>query len=160
MPEFETIKDVVKEDLREEQAYNEMIAAVEEAKNAAKELSFDQIAREFGLSVHHTGMIDPSDDKKIQDLDKKGLIGKTLLGLDKVGALSVQNSDRACFLIKVDAIQDYTQEDFIDAQDKAQSSVATNRMNMQIESVVASLHRNATIETNESILIAGEEYSE
>jgi hypothetical protein len=26
--------------------------------------------------------------------------------------------------------------------------------------VVASLHRNATIETNESILIAGEEYSE
>jgi hypothetical protein len=33
-------------------------------------------------------------------------------------------------------------------------------MKMQVESVVASLHRNATIETNESIQIAGEEYSE
>ncbi len=160
LPEFESIKDVVKDDLREERAYEAMMAALQDAQKAAANTSFDQLSKDFQVPLHHTGMIDPTDAKKVKDLEKQGFQPKELLGLDKVGTLSVQNGDRVSFLIKVDAIEDYSQEDLDQAQKEIESSLATNHMKMQIESVVASLHRNATIETNESIQIAGEEYSE
>jgi hypothetical protein len=160
LPAFDSIKEVVKDDLYEERAYNAMISAVEEAKKAATQSSFEQIAKEFNATLHRTGMVQSTDSKKMQELDKKNLPTKTMLGLDKVGALMVHNDDRVSFLIKLDAIEDYSQEDLIAAQAEIKPQVIANRMKMQVESVVASLHRNATIETNESTQIAGEEYSE
>ena len=63
-------------------------------------------------------------------------------------------------MIKVDTIEEYSQNDLLAAQKEVKSHAEPSRMKAQVESFVASLHRNATIETNESILIAGEEYSE
>ncbi|HLC06759.1 MAG TPA: SurA N-terminal domain-containing protein [Candidatus Babeliales bacterium] len=160
LPEFDSIKDVVKGDLYEERAYDAMISAVEEAKKAATQSSFDQLAKEFGASLHHTDMIQPNDSKKIQELDKKGLPAKAMLGFDKSGAIFVHSGERVSFLIKVDAIEEYDQNDLISAQTEILPHLESNRMKMQIESVVASLHRNATIETNELTQITEEEYSE
>lgn len=160
LPEYDSIKDIVKNDLHEERAYDTMVHAVQKAKEAATEMSFDQLAKEFGASLHHTGMIQPNDNKKIQELDKKGLPAKMMLGLDKVGATLVHNSDRISFLVKVDAIEEYSQNDLEASKKEILTHLESNRTKMQVESVIASLHRNATIETNESTQIPDEEYSE
>jgi hypothetical protein len=160
LPEFDSIEDVVIDDLHEERAYSAMIDAVSAAKTAAKEHSFEQIAKEHNAALHRTGMIQPNDNKKVQELDKKDLPAKAMLSLDKVGALMVHNGDRISTLIKVDAIEKYDQEGLIAGLNEVQPLLVNNRMKMQVESVVASLHRNATIETNESTQIADEEYSE
>ena len=161
LPEFISIKEIVKDDLREERAYNAMLDMVQQAKAAAAEgSSFDSMAKKFGGLLHHTGMIDPSDSKKIQELDKKGLPARTMLALDKKGAILAHNGEGTSFLIKVDALEEYSKNDLFDAKKEVKSHIVPSRMKAQVESFVASLHRNATIETNESILIAGEEYSE
>lgn len=157
LPEFDSIKDVVINDLHEERAYQAMMDAINEAQAAAKDASFEQLAKQFNASVHYTDMIQPDDNKKMQELDKKDLPAKTMLGLDKVGSLLVHNGDRVSTLIKVDAIENTG----LNASEQAIDPLLMNsRTKMQVESVVASLHRNATIETNESTQIAGEEYSE
>ena len=160
LPELNSIKEVVKEDLCEERAYNAMMDMMQEAQKAAPGSSFDAMAKDFNASLHHTGMILPDDSKKMQELDKKGLPSRAMIGLDRAGSIFVHNGERTSFLIKVDAIEEYSQDELAAAQKEVKSHLVPSRMKAQIESFVASLHRNATIETNESILIAGEEYSE
>jgi hypothetical protein len=160
LPEFNSIKAIVKGDLCEERAYDAMTSAVQEAKESAATASFESIAKKYNVSLNHTGMIDPTDNKKVQELDKKGLPAKMMLGLNKEGLVLLHHDDRTSFLIKVDAIQDYNEEQFLRAEKEIKAHVTPYRMKSQVESAIASLHRNATIETNESILIAGEEYSE
>ena len=160
LPEFNSIKAVVKDDLCEERAYDAMAGAVQEAKAATASTSFEAIAKEYNVLLHHTGMVDPSDNKKVQELDKKGLPAKKMLSLNKEGLVLLHNDERTSFLIKVDAIEEYSEGVLLEAEKEIKSHLAPYRMKAQVESTVASLHRNATIETNESILIAGEEYSE
>jgi len=160
LPKYELIRDIVIEDLHQERAYNQMIDAMKQAKEAAAELSFEQLAKKYNASLHYTGMIYPSDNKKTQELDKKELPAKAMLSLDKVGALMVHSTDRMGMLIKVDTIENDDIKQVPAEYKEVQSLLSNNRMKMQVESVVASLHRNATIETNESTQIAGEEYSE
>ena len=160
LPEFDSIKDVVTNDLHEENAFQAMIDTVNKAKIAAKSASFEQLAKEFNATLNSTGMVQPDDNKKMQELDKKDLPAKTMMGLDKVGSILVHNGDRISTLIKLDAIETPKGEDFNTAIEVADPLVINNRTKMQVESLVASLHRNATIETNESTQIAGEEYSE
>lgn len=160
LPEFSSIKNVVKDDLREERAYDAMMSSVQEAKKAADTLSFEAIAKEYNVPLHHTGIIQPGDNKKMQELDKKGLPARTMLGLNKEGLVLLHNDDRTSFLIKVDAIDTYDDNDLLRAEEEIKSRIMPHRMKAQVESAIASLHRNATIETNESILIASEEYSE
>jgi hypothetical protein len=160
LPALDSIKDVVKGDLWEERAHNRMVNKVQEAKGAAAQLSFKEVQKQFGGSLNSTDMIQPTDNKKIQELDKKQLPARTMLALDKVGSLVVHNGERESVLIKLDAIEQYSENMLIDAQNEAKGALDSLRTKLQLESFVASLHRNATIETNESILIAGEEYSE
>ena len=83
-----------------------------------------------------------------------------MLGLDKEGLVMMHHGEGTSYLIKVDALEDYSQEDILQAQNELKLRIEPQQMKAQVESLVASLHRNATIETNESTVIAGEEYSE
>ena len=161
LPDFESIKDVVKGDFIEELAHNKMIEKVQHVKDtAATGVSFEELQKTFGGSLYYTNMIEPNDNNKIQELDKKGLPSRAMLNLDKVGAMFVHNGERVSILIKLTGIESYDEKTLSDAQTEVKNQLDHMRIKLQLESFVASLHRNATIETNESILIAGEEYSE
>lgn len=160
LPEFDSIEEIVVNDLHEERAYNAMIDTITQAQEACKDRSFEDVAKTFNASLHYTDMIKPSDNKKIQELDKKELPAKRMLSLDKQGSLIIHNGDRASLLIKLDAIEKDDQQANSSELKEVESLVVNNRMKMQVESVVASLHRNATIEMNESTQLADEEYSE
>jgi hypothetical protein len=160
LPEFDSIKAVVKGDVCEERSYDAMINAVQEAKDSSTDTSFEAIAKKYNLVVHHTGMVHPTDNKKIQELDKKGLPTKRMLGLNKEGLVLLHNDDRTSLLIKVEAIEEYSEAHLLGVEKEIKARIMPYRMKSQVESTIASLHRNATIETNELTVIAGEEYSE
>ena len=161
LPEFESIKDIVIADLYQERAYQAMINATNEAKKAAKDSTFEQLAKQFNASIHYTDMMRSDENKKMQDLDKKGLPAKAMMELEKKGSLLVHNNDDSnSMLIKLESMEEYSQAALESQLREIQPLIENNRAKMQVESVVASLHRNATIETNESTQIAGEEYSE
>lgn len=161
LPTLDSIKEVVIEDVWQDRAHGRMAKKIQEAKAAiAANSSFETVQQQFNGVLNHTEMIGAADSKKIKDLDKKGLPTRTMLGLDKVGSVFVHNGERMSFIIKLDAIESYGENKLLDAQKEVVGQMESTRMKAQLESFVASLHRNATIETNESILIAGEEYSE
>ncbi|HSC24837.1 MAG TPA: SurA N-terminal domain-containing protein [Candidatus Babeliales bacterium] len=160
LPDFNSIKEIVINDVHEQRAREEMLQDIKHAKLAALSSSFDVIAKELNVPLRYTDMIDPHDDKKMQELEKKELPSKNMLKLDKVGSITVHNGEKVSFLIKVDAIQEFIQSDFDMAQKAIKRTLTPYSINSHIESFVASLHRNATIETNESILITDKEYSE
>lgn len=160
LPALDTIKEIVKEDVWQERARNTMMLTVEKAMNAAKEMSFKEIQQQYGGILRFTEMVKPTDDKKIRELDEKELPSREMLGLDKIGAVFTHNVENSSMLIKLDACEPYNENMLSDAQKEINNRLEAARIKLQLESVVASLHRNATIETNESILIADEEYSE
>lgn len=159
LPGYESIKDVVAQDLREERAQLAMANTMKEMQEAAHHESFVQLAQEYNCTMHRTGMIKPDDNKKMQELDKKDLPAKDMLLLDKEGALLTHVHEKGSTLIKLETIEPYESASGDEIR-SMEALLTNNRMKMQIEGVVASLHRNATIETNESTQLAGEEYSE
>lgn len=159
LPDCDSIKDIVAADLYEERAYKAMANAINTVKEEAAQLSFDKLSKKYNIPLHHTDTIQPDDNKRIKEYEKKDLPIKSMLNLDKIGSLLVHNGDRMSLLIKLDTIEEYSSENSATQLDEVKS-LANNRAKMHVESVVASLHRNATIETNESIQSASEEYSE
>lgn len=160
LPEFDSIQDIVTNDLHEERAHAAMIDTIAQAQEAASDNSFEQLAKIFNVPLYHTDMIKPGDSKKMQEFDKKEIPAKRMLNLDKVGSLLVHNGERMSMLITLDAIEKSDEQRDLTELKEIEALVINNRMKMQVESVVASLHRNATIEMNESTQLAGEEYSE
>jgi hypothetical protein len=160
LPEFDSIKQIVKDDLCYERAHTAMMNGMKEARKTAQTDSLETIAHKHHASLHHIDMIKPDDAKRLQELDKKGLPARTMVGLEKAGTIVEHHTEKASFLIKVDEIEAYSPADLAAAQKEIATPLAQQRTRGYMESIVASLHRNATIETNESILIADEKYSE
>jgi len=160
LPSYDSIKDIVKNDMREEQAHDAMKNAVEQARKEAKTASLQEIAKKYNVSIGHTDMIFPDDAQKIKELDKKGLPTRIMLGIEKKNLPFVFYGDQSTFLIKIDTLQKYNQEKSKDIEKEEKNTLNSYRLKGHLESAVASLHRNATIETNESITIVNEEYSE
>lgn len=160
LPAMESIKEVVTEDIWQERARDRMLNVLQEAKKAAALLSFKEIQKQYGGSLQYIDMIKPTDNKKMQELDAKALPTREMLSLDKIGSIIMHDAEELSMLIKLDAIESYDENMLTDVQNEIKTRLESARTKLQLESFVASLHRNATIENNESILIAGEEYSE
>jgi SurA-like protein/parvulin-like peptidyl-prolyl cis-trans isomerase-like protein len=160
LPALESIKDVVATDLYEEQAREAMHAQVVKAQEQAANTSFEELHNLFKVPFEHTEMMRPFEAKKMQAAEKRGLPIRDMMMFEKVGSIFVHNGDRDSFLIKLDALETWDENKFAAMQKDIIDHVGPMRIKLYLESFVASLHRNATIETNELILIADEEYSE
>jgi len=160
LPDFDSIKDIVSNDLYEEKAHIKMAQAVTDAQSKAYNSSLLSLKESFNASYEKIEMLHPHDTKKIQELEKKEIPAREILGCDKVGMIVVNQGEKSSIVAKVESLELFDEQRFIAAQKDLESQLASQRMNFYHESLVASLRRSATIETNETILITGEEYSE
>ena len=133
---------------------------VAEAKKAVEINSFDDMRTSFNATLNSNDMLSSQDQKKLQDLSKKGLPVYEMIHMEKEGSVLIHNGDRNSFLIKVDKIEPFDQNRFLELEKDVRDHLGPIRTKLLLDGAIASLHRNATIETNESILIAGKEYSE
>ncbi len=160
LPDMASIQDVVKNDFYENEASRALQRDFSKAKDMAKIESFESIRSAFNASLSNTGTFGQKDSKKMQELSKKGLPVHEMLTMEKQGSVLSFDSDKNSFLITLETIDTLDEEAFLKAEKEIKERLGSTRARLLLDSVVASLHRNATIETNESILTTNETYSE
>jgi len=160
LPSFESIKDVVSKDYYDSKARELMEERLQEVKKMTQEMSFDKIKSLLNTTIHTINMVNPADTKQMSSLEKKGLPMRELLNLDKKGTIFTYNSDKNNYIFKLDEIENFDENRFQEMRKEVKDQLGAVRTRLLLDGFVASLHRNATIETNESILIMSEEYSE
>ena len=159
LPVIESIKSVVQDDFYEKRASDTLQNELKQAKNAAKNKSFNELQKEFGINIEEIGWIKPNDTESKRKLEKRGLPITKMMQLDSIGMILDEQSDRDGYLVHLDDVL-VPQKEQADMQwDKAKNRIEPNRMNLYTEAFVASLYRNAKIEVNESVIIADEEHS-
>jgi hypothetical protein len=160
LPDFASIKDVVKNDFYENKAHKALETKVVEAQKKAETQSFDALRTEFDATLNTTDMINSQDHKKLQELSKKGLPVHEMINLEKEGSILLHKGERNNVLIKLQTIEPFDESRFLSLEKEVKDHLGPIRSRLLLDAFVASLHRNATIETNESILITSEDYSE
>jgi len=159
LPNLESIKDVVTNDMYEARANQSMHVALEEAKKQAIE-NPDAV---FGVKgqAHHeeTGWIKKENADQIKSLEKRGISAEKILQLEKIGSVSLIMGDRNGYLVRLDAIEPFNEDLFMANKDTLENKLNSEQTRLLLEGFVASLYRNATISVNESIMNLYQEYS-
>jgi hypothetical protein len=152
LPELSSIKEIVMTDLYEERASLNMKNTINKAQELAHIQSFDAVAPLVHASLYTTSLFGISDQKQINDLERMGLPVRSMMMLEKIGSLMIHNGEKDSFLIKLDGIQPFNEESYNAAQPEVKKSIVPLQTKLFLDGIVASLHRNATIETNEILL--------
>jgi len=160
LPDFKSVKDIVRNDFYEHKAKITLKNKLHEAKKEASSKTFNDLREAFGVQLQTTDMIGTKSQKILQELNKKGLPVHEMLSLEKKGSVIMHEGDRNSYLITLEDVEQFDEEQFQKLQEDIQSQIGSTRAQLLINSAVASLHRNATIETSNSIFITNEEYSE
>lgn len=151
-PELSTVRSAVVADLYRQRAAVALHNALQEANNMLKEgSSVEEIVKEFGASVFHTGIIHPTETKELQELAKKGLPQHAVRSLTQVGSTLIDDQGINGHLIRLDEIEPFNEKSFAEHKDEIIRAAQSAKMRLLAEAFVASLYRNATIETNQSV---------
>ncbi|MGB8366847.1 MAG: peptidylprolyl isomerase [Candidatus Babeliales bacterium] len=159
LPNLETIKSVVIDDLYEEKATEALQKQVKKVKKLVKNKQFMSLAEEFALEKEETGWIKPKNAESKNMLKSRGLPVSQIMQLDSVGMIREEKVGNDKYLIRLDEIQTPTIELDSEQWEKAKNEVSSSRTNLYKEAFVASLFRPAKIKTNESVVLTNEEYS-
>jgi parvulin-like peptidyl-prolyl isomerase len=152
LPALDDIKEQVTQDLYEQNAKNALSAALKKAHSESKTVSFDELKKTYSASLEHTDLIKPNDEKGAESLSKKGLSVDQLFQLEKVGATLVHETGKNGYLVRLDEVGDFDLKQYVQDRGKMKASLQAERERLLGEGFVASLYRNATIETNESLV--------
>src|SRR5690606_1958803 len=86
LPDFDSIKDIVKGDLYEQRAKLNLKTALNEAAVKAAELPFNELQKLFNVPYNTTEMLN-SGDKTLKDLERYGLPVQNMIDLEKIGSV-------------------------------------------------------------------------
>ncbi len=152
-PSLESVKEQVVHDYQQQQAFEKMQQAVDQAyKRAATEPaeSMNDLKNAYRAQLETTDFIAPSDYTAMQELTKKGISNEQLRELGTVGSIGKEITPEHGYIIRLDELKKYTPEDFT-AHKKELLSRAYQELQQRVESgFVASLYKNATIRLNKS----------
>lgn len=157
-PDLNTIKQTVEDDLRKDRARQAMITFVRDLKTKVRKGNAQALAKENGCSYERTNTIKPDDNAYVETLKKRGIPVQLFAALDKVPGVAVSEGDKVCYVIVLDEIEPVSAELFIQKENTIASSLSAELADATINGFVASLYRNATIKTNETLLHAEEDY--
>ncbi len=85
LPDLDTIKDTVTQDLQEQRAQQMLEETVEKARSLAQTKSFQELKKEFNADVSQTDWIDPALNDAAESLKKKGVPVGQMLKMEKKG---------------------------------------------------------------------------
>lgn len=159
IPSLETVKATVEADLYKERAYKTMVARVQEVKRAINPQSASALAKENGFTFEATDWIRPDNNERVEALKKKGVPVNLFAALEKVASVASQETENGAYIVVLDAIEPVSPAVFVQKENILTRQVLGDYAGMLVNGFVASLYRNATIKTNESLLHTEEDYS-
>lgn len=152
LPSLETIKSTVSSDYYEDAAKNKMSEMLKQAKSQLKDSPFRDLKKSFDGEFAQTGWLDPSNKEDIEKFKNKGLPIEEMLQMEKIGSVLTHQDDQKGFVVRLDEIEPLDPQKFDEKGSETARSLEQQRMQQYQEGFVASLHRNAKIETNESVI--------
>ena len=151
VPSIDSLEETVRNDLYEFRAKKELKRALDEAKKAASG-SAQALKDIGGISFEQTGMIKKSDTKAVDSLKKRGIAVSKAFELEKIGAVNALLEGDNGYIVRLDKIEPFDVSEFqASVPELANQSYSKDAGNF-IEGFIASLHRNAIIETNKSLI--------
>lgn len=160
IPSLESIKDTVKHDMNRDYAMKKRSECLEEARKQATQKPLDEVAKELNVQVKQLGWIKPDDTKRLDALRNEYAIpGDIFTHLEKKGSLTTHDLGEQSYIIRLDAIKPLDEKLFEEKKEKLLVTLEGQQARRMVDGFVASLCRNATIKTNESLLHKNDEYS-
>lgn len=155
-PALEEIKATVQQDWYREQAARTLKSVLKEAKKEAATLSLDQIKSKFGGSLETTGLI-VKDAAILEGLKKRGVPVELMFSLEKVGAVATFDTQTHGYFIKLEEQAPFQEQAFKESKKALEQDLSQQYASLVADGFVASLYRNATITSNDSLLKTPEE---
>ncbi len=157
-PSIEAVKSIVIQDLHHERAQQELATALENASKQAKTRTFKELEKDFSAQYALTPWLTGNDKEAIDALKEKGIPVDQMLQIEKeeMTVSTISNFDG--YLIRLDQIQEFDQDDFDAQKDALAAKIKKESLSLYVESAVDYLYRNAKIETNS--LLFGRESEE
>lgn len=152
LPALETIKSTVLSDYYEDKAKSKMSDMLKQAKNQLKDGPLSDLKKSFDGELAQTGWLDPIDKEAVDTFKNKGLPIEKMLQMEKAGSVLTHQDDERGFVVRLDEIEPLDMQKFDEKRDETARALKEQRMQQYQEGFVASLHRNAKIETNESVI--------
>ena len=155
LPEISKVEQQVTQDIYQDRATKAVERAMVEARTQLSQgKSLAEIAKGLGATVEKTGSIKADDSQVIQSLEKQGLPVAQLFQLEKIGSTTSAVKPDAGVLVVLDTVEPFEMAKFESKRDQINSLLTREYLRLYIEAFVASLYRNATIKTNDSVLKA------
>ncbi len=153
LPSLESIKKTVTNDYHRYKAKKSLQGKLAEAKKLVATTSLEELQKQFeGAQFIQTGKLEPDHEDAHESLKKKGIPVTKMLQMEKVGAILTDSDSETGFVVIVDEIEPFNQQQFNEKEGEISRALQQERTQQYLEGFVASLHRNAKIETNESII--------
>lgn len=155
LPALSTIYDVVSHDLYEERAQKQIQEDIIDIKKRIKEESLETLSKKYSLSYvkkewNQKNAKKEKDSHKGPFFDEYGISLTEINDLEVVGGSIIHQEPRAItilYLDKIDSFEKATEESIA----KIKQELNQEYMRLTTEGLVASLYRNATIETNKEV---------
>ncbi len=151
LPPFAQIKEQVASDYYTQKASKKLAELLNQAKKIAVDSSIQEAQKIVGGSLEQTGPI-TKDAKKTEELKKQGLPIYKMLQIENIGGLLEQLDDSAGYLIRLDEVASFDQGLYSEKKPDLIGQLEQVQKDLIFKGFVASLYRNATIETNKEIL--------
>lgn len=151
-PELQTVKAKVKEDLINEKAQNTLTERLKEALSALK-LSEkpEDVAHRLGARFKKTGLISKNNEEVVKKLHNEEIPTKKMFQIENTGSMISDMQENGYIFFVTDVTEADSQEQQ-KKKDEATMMINNEIMSLTMQGFVASLSRNAKIETNESLL--------
>jgi parvulin-like peptidyl-prolyl isomerase len=146
-PKLESVSDQVKEDLILSRAQKALNAAVKKAEESAVKADLAALAKDLGGSFETTPLFKKKDSQKYDHYSKKGAPLKGLMASSLIGATASATTPEYGFVVQLAKIEPFDQELFEKSQEEVKTTLQRERQTAVMQGFVASLYRNATIES-------------
>ncbi len=160
LPTFESIQDVVENDLYEARAKKTMKSKLAELKKLAQSAVALKDIEDVvpGSKIETTQWLASTDNQSLMELNKKGVPVNVLLQLPKPGSVGFAFEGNDGYIIRLDEVEEASQDDFVSKKTAIARELETQEMKLYLAGFVASLYRSAKIEQNESSGPINEDY--
>ncbi len=151
-PSLEAIKNIVLDDIYKQKAKQALQKSIAELKKSAGSQELKKLAKDAKGHYTKTGFIVPGDESVAQKYAIEGALLAEMLQMEKPGMAITHIQEDKGFVIKLDTIAPFDHEKYMEKRGEVVKNIEQQRLQQYQEAFVASLHRNARIETNESFI--------
>lgn len=148
IPELDTIKNNVIDDIYSQRAQEKMQELGKSLKQLITAGNFDAIQKMPGVTVEKTGMLKKADKNSIELLQRKGIPTNQLFQLEQVGSVINAAAGNNVYVMRLDEIAPIDQAQFDAKKEEIKQHLTQQEAMVLLNGVIASLYRNATIKFN------------